>query len=200
MVTIGALWLPILVASVFVFFASFVMHTVLPFHKKDWGKLGKEDDVMEALRGMDVQPGQYVFPHMTDPAQLKDEAFLARMTRGPVAFLTVIPSGPPNMGMALGLYRLLPRDQRGRRLPDGAHAVGRRRLPRRVPRCRDGRVPGVFGRSGASRHLEGCVVESHVARDRRRIGLLVADRRGLRLALAVTGAAARTARRRLPSL
>ena len=104
MVTISALWLPILVASVFVFFASFVMHTVLPFHKKDWGKLGKEDDVMEALRGMDVQPGQYVFPHMTDPAQLKDEAFLAKMTRGPVAFLTVIPSGPPNMGKALGLY------------------------------------------------------------------------------------------------
>lgn len=104
MVTIGMLWLPILVASVFVFFASFVMHTVLPFHKKDWGKLDGEDDVMQALRDKNVQPGQYIFPHMVDQAQLKDEVFLAKLERGPVAFLTVIPSGPPNMGKALGLY------------------------------------------------------------------------------------------------
>ncbi len=36
MVTLGSLWLPIVLSAVVVFFASWLMHMVLPHHWTDW--------------------------------------------------------------------------------------------------------------------------------------------------------------------
>jgi len=38
MIPLTALWLPILVSAVIVFFASFIMHMVLAYHKSDYRK------------------------------------------------------------------------------------------------------------------------------------------------------------------
>jgi hypothetical protein len=98
MVSILALWLPILVSAVIVFVASSLLHMVLPFHKGDFARVPNEDDVMEGMRKAGVRPGDYMMPYMTSPSAMKDPAFVEKMTKGPVAMITIMPSGPPAMG------------------------------------------------------------------------------------------------------
>ena len=45
MVSISALWLPILLSAVIVFVASSIIHMVLPVHRGDYRKLPEEDRV-----------------------------------------------------------------------------------------------------------------------------------------------------------
>lgn len=49
MVPISSLLIPILLAAVLVFLASFLPHMVLPHHRTDFAKLPKEDEVRSAL-------------------------------------------------------------------------------------------------------------------------------------------------------
>jgi len=37
-------------------------------------------------------------------AEMKDPAFVEKLSKGPVGFLTITPSGPFNMGRAMGLW------------------------------------------------------------------------------------------------
>jgi hypothetical protein len=101
MVSILALWLPILVSAVIVFLASSFMHMVLPFHKGDFTGIPHEDDVMEAMRKAGVKPGDYMMPHSTSMQALKDPAFLEKYAKGPVAVFTIMPSGRPSMNAQL---------------------------------------------------------------------------------------------------
>jgi len=97
MVPIASLWLPILLSAVLVFVASSIIHMVLPYHRSDFKKVPAEDDVMEALRKVNIVPGDYVVPSPGGPGGMRSPEFLAKMTRGPVVFMTVIKAGPPNM-------------------------------------------------------------------------------------------------------
>jgi len=128
MVPILALWLPILVAAVIVFLASSLMHMALPYHKGDYRGLPHEADVMEAMRKAGVQPGDYMMPHGGSMAALKDPAFIDKMTKGPVAMMTVMPSGPPKMGGQLAqwfiycvIVGVFAAYIAGRALPPGSH-------------------------------------------------------------------------------
>ncbi len=104
MVTITALWLPILLSAVIVFIASSVLHMVLPFHRSDYRKLPDEDRVLDALRATGVTPGRtYHFPFCTHKDMKSPEA-MEKFKRGPVGLLTLIPSGAPNMGKYLGQW------------------------------------------------------------------------------------------------
>jgi hypothetical protein len=49
MVPVMSLWIPILIAAVFVFAASSIIHMVLRYHNSDFGKVPSEDAVMDAL-------------------------------------------------------------------------------------------------------------------------------------------------------
>src|SRR5579863_8933433 len=50
MSVLQALWLPILLSSVFVFLASSIIHIALPrWHKGDYLKVPNEDEVMDAM-------------------------------------------------------------------------------------------------------------------------------------------------------
>jgi len=130
MVPILALWLPILLAAVIVFVVSSLLHMVLPFHKGDYGKLQNEDAVMEAMRKAGVSPGDYLMPCAASPKSLKDPAFIDKMTKGPVAMMTIMPSGPPRMGgqllqwfiycVIVGVFAAY---IAGRALPPGAHCL-----------------------------------------------------------------------------
>ena len=50
MVSLASLSLPILLSAVIVFFASSIIHMVLPYHRSDYKKLPDEDNVRAALR------------------------------------------------------------------------------------------------------------------------------------------------------
>jgi len=106
MVPLISLWLPILLAAVVVFLASSVIHMVLPYHRKDLKKLPAEDEVMNALRKFDIPPGDYVMPCAGSPKDMGNPGFVDKMKKGPVAVMTVMPSGPPTMGRNLALWFL----------------------------------------------------------------------------------------------
>ena len=95
MVPLESLWLPILLAAVFVFIASSIIHMVLGYHRSDFGKLASEDEVMAALRKFNIPPGEYLMPCGGGPKAMKDPEFQEKMKTGPVALLTVMKSGGP---------------------------------------------------------------------------------------------------------
>ncbi len=104
MVPITSLWLPILLAAVLVFAASSIIHMVLTYHRGDHRKLPAEDEVMGALRKFSLPPGDYMMPCGEGPKAMSDPAFVQKMTQGPVALVTVMPSGPPAMGASLAQW------------------------------------------------------------------------------------------------
>ena len=101
MVPVVSLWLPVLVSAVLVFMASSVMHMVLTYHRGDYRKLPAEDQVMEALRKFDIKPGDYMMPCAGSMAETKTPGFMEKMKQGPVAMMTVMPSGQMTLGKSL---------------------------------------------------------------------------------------------------
>lgn len=96
------LWLPILLSGVAVFILSAISHAALPFHHKEWGRLPNEDAVMDALRSGMSGHGLYSVPSAAggDP---NAPDVKAKMERGPIAFITILPAGLPSMGRMMGL-------------------------------------------------------------------------------------------------
>ncbi len=103
MLSLTALWLPILLAAVFVFIASSIIHMVLPYHRSNYKKLPDEDKVRATLRALNLSPGLYHTPFCTHKEMNTPEA-KAKFVEGPVALITVFPNGPVNMGKFLGQW------------------------------------------------------------------------------------------------
>lgn len=101
-----ALWLPILVSAVFVFIASALIHTVLPWHKGDYRSVANEEQVSAALRPFAIPPGDYILPRPASSADLKSPEFLERVRQGPNIVMTVLPNAQWSMGRNLGLWFL----------------------------------------------------------------------------------------------
>lgn len=101
MVPVLSLWLPILVAAAVVFITSTLIHTVLRYHATDMAALPAEDEIMATLRPHAIPPGTYAMPHASSMGAMQDPAYLEKRERGPVAFLTVLPSGRTGMGRQL---------------------------------------------------------------------------------------------------
>ena len=98
MIPLTALWLPILLSAAVVFFASFIMHMVLTYHKSNYRQLPDEERVTDALRNAGVTRGPaYFFPYCSFK-EMKSPSVIEKFKRGPVGLLTVLPSGPPAMG------------------------------------------------------------------------------------------------------
>lgn len=106
MVSIVTLAIPILLSAVIVFIASAIIHMVLPFHRADVRALPNQDAVQEALRPFDIPPGDYMLPHGGGMEAMKDPVFLEKLRRGPVATMTVLPSGEFGMARPLTLWFL----------------------------------------------------------------------------------------------
>ena len=101
MVSLGALWLPILLSAVLVFLTSMIIHMVLKYHASDYRPLPNEEAVRAAIRGGNPSPGQYVLPHAPDMKQMGSPEMVAKYTEGPVGVVTLKPSGRPTMGANL---------------------------------------------------------------------------------------------------
>lgn len=104
MVPIVSLWLPILLSAVIVFIASSIIHMVLKYHNTDYRKLAAEDDVMDALRKFNIPPGDYLMPRPGSMEAMKKPDFIEKRNKGPVALMTVMKSGPVNMGASLAQW------------------------------------------------------------------------------------------------
>lgn len=104
MVALTSLWAPILLGGVLVFVVSSIIHMVLPYHRSDFGALPAEDDVMEALRRFKIPPGDYLIPCAGTPDRMRSPEFQDKMKRGPVALMTMMESGPPQMGKPLAWW------------------------------------------------------------------------------------------------
>jgi len=104
MVPLMSLWLPIVVSAVIVFVASSIIHMVLTYHRSDFRKLPSEDEVMAALRRFDIPPGDYIMPCAGSPKEMNEPAFAEKMTKGPVAVLTIMRSGRPSMAPQLAQW------------------------------------------------------------------------------------------------
>ncbi len=101
MVELSALWLPILLSSVLVFIVSSIIHTVSSWHKGDYPKLPNEDKVMDALRPLNIPPGDYMMPRCSSREDMRSPEFTEKMKNGPVMIMTVMPNGPMVMGKYL---------------------------------------------------------------------------------------------------
>lgn len=103
MVTLTALWLPIVLSSIIVVVSSSIMHMLLPYHKGDYRQLPEEDKLLVALRAAGLQRGLYVFPYCTHK-DMKSPAMIEKYKQGPIGMITVFPSGPPAMPKFLGQW------------------------------------------------------------------------------------------------
>lgn len=98
MVSLGALWIPVLLSAALVFVASSLVWMVLPWHRNDFAGLPDEQAVREALSSPDLTPGQYHVPHAPDREAYRSEEIQEKFREGPVATVTVMEDGPPSMG------------------------------------------------------------------------------------------------------
>jgi len=103
MVSLTALWLPILLSAVAVFVASSIIHMALPWHSKDFKKFPSEDGVLDAVRPFNLPPGQYVAPLPESMAQMNSPEFKAKAERGPRLMMNVL-SPSSSMGRNLVLW------------------------------------------------------------------------------------------------
>ena len=95
------LWLPTLVSAVAVFLLSFVLHTLLPWHHGDYKTVPGEAQLMDAVRPLDIPPGDYIVPRPSGRAEMQSPEFAEKVRRGPVLVLTVLPSGQVSLARNL---------------------------------------------------------------------------------------------------
>lgn len=130
MVTLGSLWLPILLSGVALFLASAVMWMFSPLHKSDWTGIGNEDAVASAIRASGSPPGQYMLPWHGGMENMKSPEFQEKIRTGPRANIMIVPNGMHPMGKSMFsmfvlfvLTSLIVGFIGSVALPAGAHAV-----------------------------------------------------------------------------
>ncbi|MGH7510518.1 MAG: hypothetical protein ACREMZ_13755 [Gemmatimonadales bacterium] len=101
MVSLGSLWLPILVSTVLVFLVSAIIHMVLKYHNKDYTRAPNEDAVRSAIRAGNPAPAQYVIPYCADMKDMEKPEMKQKYIDGPVAVMNVMRPGVPSMGRYL---------------------------------------------------------------------------------------------------
>ena len=99
MITLGALWLPIIASAVLVFVASSLVHMVFKYHNKDYTKIPNEDAVRAAVRG--AKPAQYIIPYCADMKDMEKPEMKQKYVEGPIVVMNVMPTGVPKMGKSL---------------------------------------------------------------------------------------------------
>lgn len=103
-VPVLSLWLPIVVSAVFVFFVSFILHSVLPYHKSDFRPVPEETRFMDTVRPFGLTPGEYAVPFIAGQEAARSPECVDKLNKGPVMHMTVMPNGMFSMGKSLGIW------------------------------------------------------------------------------------------------
>lgn len=106
MVELSSLWLPILLSAVIVFVVSSIIHMVSPWHRSDYPKMANEEKVMDALRPLNIPPGDYMVPRPSSRQEMRSPEFTEKMKKGPVLMMTVWPGGSTPMGSTFVMWFL----------------------------------------------------------------------------------------------
>jgi hypothetical protein len=100
-VSLVALWLPILLSAVVVFIASSAIHMGPFWHRSDYPRMPREEDAMNALRPLAIPPGDYFIPRAAGMKEMRTPEFKEKMSKGPVAVITVMPNAFMSMNRNL---------------------------------------------------------------------------------------------------
>lgn len=101
MVSLAALWLPVVLSAVFVFVLSSIIHMVLGYHRSDYSRLPNEDAVRAAIRSGNPAPAQYIIPYCANPKEMESPEMKQKLAEGPLAVLNIRPAGAIGMGKSL---------------------------------------------------------------------------------------------------
>lgn len=102
MVSLLALWMPIVLAAVVVFFVSSFLHMVLTYHRADYKQLPGEGAKLDLLRGL--APGLYHFPYCADQKEMQSPEMTKKLEQGPIGQLVILPTGQMKLGKFLGQW------------------------------------------------------------------------------------------------
>jgi len=101
MVSLGSLWLPVLLSAVLVFVVSSLVHMVLKYHNRDYTRIPNEEAIRTAIRNASPPPAQYIIPYCGEMKQMQTPEMKQKFTEGPVAVVNVMRPGVPSMGRPL---------------------------------------------------------------------------------------------------
>ena len=104
MVSLGSLWLPIVLSAVLVFITSSLIHMVLKYHASDYQQLPNEDAVRAAIRAGNPKPAQYILPYCPGMKEMNSPEMQKKFVEGPIAVMNLRRPGPPGMGPSLGQW------------------------------------------------------------------------------------------------
>ncbi len=100
-VSVLDLWLAIIVAGVLSWIASALIHMLLKYHNADYKPLPNEEDVSKVLSEKSPSPSLYTLPYCKDMKAMGEESIQKKFNDGPVAMVTILPTGMPPMGKLL---------------------------------------------------------------------------------------------------
>jgi hypothetical protein len=101
MVSLGSLWLPVLLSAVLVFITSSLIHMVLKYHAADYKRIPNEDGIRAAIRTGSPPPAQYIIPYCAEMGQMASPEMQQKYSEGPVAVVNVMRTAVPSMGRPL---------------------------------------------------------------------------------------------------
>jgi hypothetical protein len=103
MTELAALALPIVVASVFVFVVSSIIHMAPLWHQNDYPAVPDQERARAALGPRAIPPGEYMLPSC-DRKAMNSPEFIEKQKQGPNAIITVLPNQTWPMSRTLGLW------------------------------------------------------------------------------------------------
>jgi hypothetical protein len=98
-----SLLLPVVVAAVAVFILSLIV-MAMPWHRSDYGSVPNDDAAIDAIRSLNLAPGDYGVPNPRLPGGGPNPDFIANWERGPSFRMTVVPPGNISMGVYIGSW------------------------------------------------------------------------------------------------
>ena len=101
-----SLLLPIAVAAIAVFILTSVIHMAMPWHKSDYGRVPDDDAVLDALRPLNIPPGDYMVPSPYATGGGRNPEFTANHHRGPNVLMTIRHGETMKMGKYMGQWFL----------------------------------------------------------------------------------------------
>ena len=104
MVSLTALWLPMVLSAVAVFVASSIIHMVFKYHNSEYRQLPDEGAVLHTMRNAGVGPGFYSFPYAGSTREMGTPEMMEKYKQGPMGTANINPNGPPAMGKHLAQW------------------------------------------------------------------------------------------------